>query len=202
LKVQSRDPLRFRIVPVLTLAVFLGVACIIIARFSYGAEKTDLLNGNREKATLHIITAENLILDSEADFAEFSGNARAVLKENIVITANKLKIFFKDGSNINRELAAGEESIKKIVADDNVRITFDNRIAVAEKATYQTDEKILVLSGKDSKIIMGKDSITGTKITFYRADGRIKVEGNGKEQVKAIFHTNTASDPGGGQSDR
>ncbi len=165
----------------------LGAAFIIMARFSYGEEKSASFNASQEKTPLHI-TADRMIIDSEANYAEFAGNARAV-QGNLVITAQKLKIFFKDDSNIDREPAAGEESIKKIIADDNVRITFDNRIAVAEKAMYLTDEKVLVLSGRDSKIIMGKDSITGTKITFYRADGRIKVEGSSEERVKAIFYT-------------
>ena len=187
MKVLSRDISGCRIVPALTAVIMLGAAFIIMARFSYGEEKSASFNASQEKAPLHI-TADRLIIDSEANYAEFAGNARAV-QGNMVITAKKLKIFFKDDSNLDREPAAGEESIKKIIADDNVRITFDNRIAVAEKAIYLTDEKVLVLSGRDSKIIMGKDSITGTKITFYRADGRIKVEGSSEERVKAIFYT-------------
>ena len=162
----------------------LSVAFTAVTTFSYGQEETGPQNGGKDKAARRI-SADTLILDSKADCAEFIGNARAV-DEDLVITADRLRVFFKDGSSIDRKLAAGEESVKKVVADGNVRITFDDRIAIAEKATI--DEERLVLSGKHSAITMGEDSISGEKITYSRADGRIKVEGSPERRVEAVFH--------------
>ena len=83
---------------------------------------------------------------------------------------------------------AGDESINKIVADGNVQIKFDNRVAVTQQAVYITETRVLVLSGADSKVISGNNSISGKKITVYRTDGRIQVEGDKEERVEAVLY--------------
>ena len=69
----------------------------------------------------------------------------------------------------------------------NVKIIFDDKTAISQRAVYTTDSRILVLTGPDSKIISGKDSISGEKITLYRADDRIIVESGKEKQVEAVF---------------
>jgi len=82
-----------------------------------------------------------------------------------------------------------EESINKIVAKGNVEIKFDNRVATAQQAIYNTETMVLVLSGNNSKIISENESISGEKITFYRIDGRINVESGNKKRVEAVFYS-------------
>ena len=81
---------------------------------------------------------------------------------------------------------------RQIVARGNIRLTFDNKIALADEAVYHTDTQILVLSGKNTKVLMGENSITGTQITFHRIDGRIEVEGGGDTRVKGLFFNDNA----------
>ncbi len=83
---------------------------------------------------------------------------------------------------------AGDESIKKIVANGNVQIKFDNRVAVTQQAVYITENRVLVLSGANSKVISGNNSISGEKITVYRTDGRIQVESGKEERVEAVLY--------------
>jgi lipopolysaccharide export system protein LptA len=47
----------------------------------------------------------------------------------------------------------------------------------------------IVLSDKNSTVISGKNSISGSKITLYRKQQRIKVEGSAQDRIKAIFYS-------------
>jgi len=134
------------------------------------------------------ITAERLISDSEARFAEFRGNVKAT-QGDTVITADQLKIFYKSDSKGEAGGSPGEESIDKIVAKGNVKIHFENRVAVGQHAVYTTENRVLVLSGAGSKVISGTNYISGEKITYHRTDGKIVVEGSSNKQVEAVIHS-------------
>lgn len=137
-----------------------------------------------EKAQQIHITSDNLLVDSETRFAEFSGNVKAV-KDNFVIVADKLTVFYQTGDVNDSTGSDNKGAIDKIVARGNVNITMDDKIAQTQEATYTIKDQLIVLAGKDSRIIIGNDSITGSKIMLYRSDGRIKVEG----PVEGKFYT-------------
>jgi len=168
---------------------FILLACLVATPSGYADEKprdTDTRNLAKDQK-IHI-TADKLISDNNADYAEFIGNVRAT-QEDTVITAAKLKIFFKKNPKKKKETTVGEEAINKIVASGNVKIKFDNRVAVARQAVYNTETEVLVLSGNNSRIVSGKDSISGEKITLYRTTGRINVESGGEKRVEAVFYS-------------
>jgi lipopolysaccharide export system protein LptA len=132
------------------------------------------------------ITAERLVTDSKESSAEFSGHVRAI-QGNTVITAQRLKIYYQSGGDADQPVA-GSESLKKIIASGDVEIKFDNRVAVTQEAVYITDDKRLVLTGPNSKITSGKDSVSGSKITFFRSNGRIQVESEQGNRVEAVIY--------------
>ena len=169
------------------ITAFMLVA-VLMNSFVYAEDKPNFTDThkNNKNEKIHI-TADKLISDHEAKYAEFIGNVRATQRDT-VITADKLKIFLKRDMDNNKPPIAGEESIKKIVADGNVQIKFDNRVAVTQQAVYITETRVLVLSGADSKVISGNNSISGEKITIYRTDGRIQVEGDKGGRVEAVFY--------------
>ncbi|MFO7666088.1 MAG: LptA/OstA family protein [Desulfobacterales bacterium] len=138
------------------------------------------------------ITADKLIAEGNSNNAEFIGNVRAV-QETTVITSDKLKIFYKKDSSGIENNPKGEDSIKEIVATGNVKILFDDKTAETEQAVYTAETRILVLNGPNSKITSGKNTISGSKITFFRDDGRINVEGGGKNRVEAFFESDGKS---------
>lgn len=154
---------------------------------SYADDQTsDVSTGDIEKKEKIHIIADKLVSDSEVNSFEFIGNVKAT-QGDTVITADRLKVFYtKDMNNEKNELA-GKQSIEKIIARGNVTIQFDDKVAKTQQATYTTETGILVLLGPDSKIIRGKDSISGEKITFYRTDERIKVESGSENRVEAVF---------------
>ncbi len=132
------------------------------------------------------ITSDSLITGNDSKYAEFIGNVKATQGPD-VITSDRLKIFFKKTPQRNDNLIADQESIAKIVANGNVTMHFDNKVAVAEQAVYITETRVLVLTGSNSKIVSGSDSVAGEKITIYRASGRINVESGGEKRVNAEF---------------
>ena len=140
-----------------------------------------------EDKKIHI-TADKLISDNEHDYAEFIGNVRATQKDT-VITADKLKIFIKKNPDSKGAPGVETESIDKIIASGNVKINFDNKVAVTRQAVYNTETEVLVLSGDDSRIISGKDSISGEKITLYRATGQLTVESGKEKRVEAVLYS-------------
>jgi len=170
------------------ITAFMLVA-VLMNSFVYAEDKPNFTDTHKNKKNEKIhITADKLISDHEAKYAEFIGNVMATQRDT-VITADKLKIFFKRGMDNKKNPLAGDESINKIVANGNVQIKFDNRVAVTQQAVYINETRVLVLSGANSKVISGNNSISGEKITIYRTDGRIQVEGGKGERVEAVLYT-------------
>ncbi len=164
------------------------LVAVLMNSFVYAEDKPNFTDTHKNKKNEKIhITADKLISDHEAKYTEFIGNVRATQRDT-VITADKLKIFLKRDMDNKKNSLAGDESIKKIVANGNVQIKFDNRVAVTQQAVYITETRVLVLSGADSKVISGNNSISGEKITVYRTDGRIQVESGKGERVEAVLY--------------
>jgi len=149
------------------------------------SEKTQ--NKSEGEKKIHI-TADRLIAEGNSNNAEFIGNVRAV-QETTVITSARLKIFYEKGSSGLKDNSKGEESIKEIIATGNVKILFDDKIAETEQAVYTAKNRILVLNGPNSKITSGSNTISGSKITFFRDDGRVNVEGSKNKRVEAFFES-------------
>ncbi len=102
-----------------------------------------------------------------------------------MITADRLKIIFSGQSKSGETSPA--QSLERLVAAGNVKIKFDNRLAVAQQAVYITAQRVLTLTGPDATITSGDNTISGETITFYRDDGRFTVEGGPEGRVKAVI---------------
>ena len=135
------------------------------------------------------ITANQLISNNEEKYAEFIENVKAI-QGDIVITSDKLRIYYK-GDPLNSEAQGNdEEMLKKIIATGHVKIKTEQYYAESDRVEYDTASMTMVLIGEGSKVISGKNSITGSRITLYRKDGRFKVEGSEKKRIKAVFYSN------------
>lgn len=134
------------------------------------------------------VTSNSLIADNKAMSAEFIGNVVAI-REDHVITSDRLKVFYKKGTDEKEKQAVGEETIKEIIAIGNVSIKFDDKVAISEKAVYTAETGTIVLSGPNSKVTSGKNSVSGEKITLYRSDDRMLVESSGEKRVEAVFYS-------------
>lgn len=163
-----------------------AIFILLCAISSYAGEKhsdkkTDILTDK-----IHI-TSDMLELNRDDNKAEFTGNVKAT-QGDTVITSDTLTVVYYSQTAENKKTDEIKGKIKKIYAVGNVKIMMDDKTAFAHKAVYTPDDSVLVLSGTDSKIISNNDSVTGDKITLYRDDGRIVIEGGEDKPVKAIFY--------------
>ncbi len=130
------------------------------------------------------VRADRLVADQGAQYAEFSGNVQAT-QGKTVITCDQLRIHYV----ANPAEGSEDESdpIDKIVAEGNVTIRFDDKVAQAGTAVYTTQDRVLVLSGETARVTSGKDTISGSKIVVDRVSERIRVE-SGDKPVEAVFY--------------
>ena len=144
---------------------------------------------NSDKAQSPVeITADELISHGDKNYAEFIGNVAAV-QGNFSINSDALRIYYHaSGTDITTN-STQPEALEKIVAIGNVVIKADSRRAETERAEYSLKEDKVVLSGENSTVTDGKNTLTGSKITWHRDTGQISVEGSDKKRVKAVFYS-------------
>ena len=132
------------------------------------------------------ITADKLIAMIDAGEVEFIGNVKAIQAQTVV-TADRLKIIYAPETIKSQSREPALKSIEKIIAQGRVKIIHEDIIAETDKAEYTTKSAVLILSGERSNVTQGGYSISGTKFTLYRSAGKITVESNEKNRVKAVF---------------
>lgn len=141
------------------------------------------------------ISADTMEADNRNRMFVFEGDVK-VVQGDTVMTSKRLKVWYEDDDTAAAE-AAGENGsrIRDIEAEGNVVILFDGRTAKSERALYSAEKNTLTLLGENASIVDGKNTISGAKITLYRAQDRITVESSRQGRVEAVFFPGD-DDPG------
>jgi lipopolysaccharide export system protein LptA len=190
LKPRLQKILNFRIDPCFG---WIGALVILIAVIGFiqplatamASDKAVVKTEANEKKQIRIV-ADKLFAEMETGEVEFVGNVKATQAET-VITADRLKIIYNTGLIKSQTNVLETESIEKIIASGHVKIIHEDIIAETDKAEYTMKSGVLVLTGPLSKITQGGHSITGTKFTLQRSDGKLTAESNEKNRVKAVI---------------
>lgn len=135
------------------------------------------------------IEADRLETNSAEKYAEFIGNVRATQGEHR-LSSQKLRIYYSgDTTSLKETAPTGEKDLKirKIIAYGNVQIISEEYSVDTSRAEYEVATQIMTLTGANSKVTQGKNTLIGSKITLYQADGRVKVDGDNSKRVKVIF---------------
>lgn len=138
------------------------------------------------------ITSDRLVADQNSQFVFFSGNVKAIQGASTIFS-DSLTVYYTDSQDMNAQKvaeASAKDRIVKIIATGHVRIKFDDKTAYCEQAVYMTENKSLILSGKDTRIESAGNSISGEKITVYQLTGQIMVDGSPENKVEAVFLPN------------
>jgi lipopolysaccharide export system protein LptA len=135
------------------------------------------------------ITADNMEADNHNRTFVFKGHVK-VVQGPTVINADQLKVWYRGEGQNPSEGSGGSNRIRDIEAAGHVVILFDGRTATSDKALYSADAQTLTLLGDKATIVDGPNTISGAKITLYRAEDRIKVEGSSEKRVEAVFFPN------------
>lgn len=168
-----------------TLAVLIFAAATLAATANPARSADAAIDKKSAEAPIEIV-ADRLLSDNNRRTAEFSGNVRAQQADTVIL-ADRLKIYYAAGSGTKNE--PGANSLQRIEASGQVTITFDGRVAKTQTAVYTTADRVLVLTGPNSTVSSGRDSVSGSRITFFRQDGRVRVEGGDRKRVTAIIHS-------------
>ena len=173
---------------VLGIIVWTAASLLVSGAFCAGDSKTDATDKKTKDVPIQI-TADQLISNNEKKYAEFIGNVRATQAE-FVITSDKLRIYYQgDLLNTEEKSNQGDDMLKKIVATGNVKILSSQYDAESDMIEYDTASMTITMTGENSKVISGKNSISGSKIILYRKEGRVKVLGSEKKRVEATFYS-------------
>lgn len=132
------------------------------------------VDATQNRGPIHV-TSDRLEADDEAQIVIFSGNAVAT-QDDVTIHADRLTIKY-----------TGEKrEIVQVIADGQVRIVQQEKLATGEKAVYYNQEERVVMTGSP-KVTEGDNSVEGQEITLYLNEKRSVVSGGDGGRVKAIF---------------
>jgi len=159
----------------LAFAILLANTAIVCSREDEGF----LVGADEDDAPIRVLS-DRMEADTEEKWIEFIGNVRAT-QNNSVIEAERLKVYYISGES------AESDSIRKIVAEGNVRITSETKRATADHAIYSADNQELVLTG-NSNLWSEENVVRGDKITVFMDKDQSIVEGDDGKQVEAEFY--------------
>ncbi len=179
--------LRKRLQRLLLCATLMGLGVQFLPAITAGAELEKTTSQNQQEQKIEIV-ADRLISNNQEKYAEFQGDVVAT-QADFKVTSDTLRIYYEGELVKTENKSSSEETIKKIVATGTVKITTEQYQAEADKVEYDVPTQILVLTGENSTVISGNNSIQGAKITLWRADGRVKVDGSPKSRVKAVLYS-------------
>jgi len=138
------------------------------------------IEGISESGETAKIRSDRLVYDEELALAEFEGNVRMRYPQ-ASLNSGKVRLHLKENSEIDWIEALSE-----------VIIQLDERKALADRAIYYVDEGRFVLDG-DPKVKVGRNIMTGDRITYWRETQRMVCEPNARvllypdEEMKAKF---------------
>ena len=182
-----REPLRrtVRYRPIAFRAFIFVFLAMIVGLTGFVMETVNISDAQTDNEEIHI-KADKIIADLDKREMELLGNVR-VTQQKTTATADKMKVYYQD-SNSQKTEKSIRGAISKIIANGNVTIEMDKIVAVADEAIYVKDSEVLTLSGANSRLSSGPNSITGSKIIFFRAKSKLIVEGSAQDQVKALIY--------------
>ena len=181
---RSRHPIKYRSFCIQV--TLFTITTVLLSSGGFAGESPFPKSPNQADEQIQIV-ADKLITNNAEKSAEFVGDVRAS-QGNFEITSERLRIYYRDDPDRNKDQTASQESIERIVANGNVQISSEKYEAKTDQAEYDLDTQVLVLIGENSTVTSGKNILTGSKITVYRKEGQITVERSPQQRVKAIFY--------------
>jgi len=134
------------------------------------------------------ITADRLVTNNTEKWADFLGAVKAV-QGKFTMTSDALRVYYTGDLMSPPKDQPMRSSVEKFVAKGRVHIVTDQYTTDSQQAEYVQATDILTLTGPNSRVVSGGNTITGPKIVLQRAEGKAVVEGVGSERVKAVFNT-------------
>ena len=130
------------------------------------------IEDDTEKRPLKI-TSDTMEADRGSRTVTFRGNV--VAEEGVTICSDELRLSYGTG-----------EEITEIKATGNVKILDGTKRARGDRATYDREDKVVVISG-GALVSQCKDTVGGEKITFYLDTDDVIIDGGEGGRVRAVI---------------
>jgi lipopolysaccharide export system protein LptA len=137
------------------------------------------------KAPIEIVS-DRLVANNTEKWADFLGAVTAT-QGKFSMSSDALRIYYEGDLMSPPKDKSAQNLITRLVATGRVRIVTDQYTADADRAEYAPRTDVLTLSGDNSRLVSGKNTLTGSKIVLNRSEGKALVESTGAERVKAVF---------------
>jgi len=154
---------------------------ILLDRFARkliaSGEVTSLFHSSfgEEGRTSTMVKAERMTYDEETQKVLYEDGVRTTASQGS-LQSDRLQIFLKRQE--------GEISVRRILAEGDVRMTQPNRSSFSQMAEYLGLEKKVMLWGGSPQIIdYERGSTTGARLTININDDSVSVEGNPEKQA-------------------
>ncbi len=149
------------------------VKTIVVAMvFLFSLVHSDMYGEEAERNTINIVS-DTMEVDSDRKLITFSGNV--VAEEDFTVCSDRLYIHY-----------TGRDEIKQMIAEGNVRIVQGAKGARGDKAVYNRDTRVVVITGS-AEAIECDDVVRGDRITLYLDTNDVLVEGGGNRRVRATI---------------
>ncbi|MEJ5374980.1 MAG: lipopolysaccharide transport periplasmic protein LptA [bacterium] len=116
----------------------------------------------------------------------FQRENRVIFEGNVVAQQEETYLYAR---KIVADMAPQEQGggIRKVVAQDNVKITQNDRVATCDRAEFDHLRRTIELHG-NPKIWQGKDWIDGEKVLVQLDQEKMTVVGSEEKRVSAVLH--------------
>ena len=121
------------------------------------------------------VTADQLVANEGTKTIVFSGNAVAK-QSDVTIYGQRLII----------EYSGEPREIDQVVAEGDVRIEQEKKVATGDQAIFYRREGRIVLTG-DPKVVEGENSVAGEEITIFLDEQKSIVKGGEGGRVNAVL---------------
>ena len=140
--------------------------------------------------TVPSFAEDKIAVDSSQPITITSNTMEARKKENVVIFKGNVVAQQKEYTLYSKELSvyyADGKEIKEMVATGGVKIVQLNKVATGEKAVYNRETRLVVLTG-NPQVEQDCDVVKGDKITIFLDEDKSLVEGGDTNRVKAVVY--------------
>ncbi len=143
---------------------FLALLFFLIRCDAYGEEA--------DRKIINVVS-DTMEVDSDRKLITFSGDV--VAKEDFLVCSERLYIHY-----------TGRDEVKQMIAEGNVRIVQGQKGAKGDRAVYNRDKRVVVITGSAEAIECG-DMVKGDKITLYLDTNDVLVEADSDGRVRATI---------------
>ncbi|MFO7707554.1 MAG: LPS export ABC transporter periplasmic protein LptC [Desulfobacterales bacterium] len=134
------------------------------------------------------VASDRLLVDLDADSAEFSGRARFTEK-NTVTSADSITVYTAPRQGRSGTTAADLEAVAvdRVVARGRVVIQAENSTAEAEEAVYEPDTGALTLTGRHAELRSPSVTLRGQRVVVSMRTNEMTAEGGPAGRVSVVW---------------